>query len=224
MNNIYAIYGASGFGREIMPVAKAFLSNRKITFEKLLFIDDKLYGQTINGYPVISFDQFILLNSPKKFVCIAISDNKIREKLFNKLLKFSINNWSIFATNSILLDECNIGENSVLAPFATLTSNISIGKSFHANIYSYVAHDCIIGDFVTFAPGVKCNGNVHIHDYAYLGTGAIIKQGKPNKPLIIGEGACVAAGAVVTRNVPPFVTVIGNPAIPLSKEALKRNK
>lgn len=224
MNNIYAIYGASGFGREIMPVAKAFLSNRKITFEKLLFIDDKLYGQTINGYPVISFDEFILLNAPKKFVCIAISDNKIREKIFNKLLKFSIDNWSIFATNSILLDECNIGENSVLAPFATLTSNISIGKSFHANIYSYVAHDCIIGDFVTFAPGVKCNGNVHIHDYAYLGTGAIIKQGKPNKPLIIGEGACVAAGAVVTRNVPPFVTVIGNPAMPLSKEALKRNK
>jgi sugar O-acyltransferase (sialic acid O-acetyltransferase NeuD family) len=224
MNNIYAIYGASGFGREIMPVAKAFLSNRKIMFEKLLFIDDKLYGQTINGYPVISFDQFILLNSPKKFVCIAISDNKIREKIFNKLLKFSIDNWSIFATNSILLDECNIGENSVLAPFASLTSNISIGKSFHANIYSYVAHDCIIGDFVTFAPGVKCNGNVHIHDYAYLGTGAIIKQGKPNKPLIIGEGACVAAGAVVTRNVPPFVTVFGNPAIPLSKEALKRSK
>ena len=224
MNNIYAIYGASGFGREIMPVAKAFLSNRKITFEKLLFIDDKLYGQTINGYPVISFDEFILLNVPKKFVCIAISDNKIREKIFNKLSKFSIDNWSIFATNSILLDECNIGENSVLAPFATLTSNISIGKSFHANIYSYVAHDCIIGDFVTFAPGVKCNGNVHIHDYAYLGTGAIIKQGKPNKPLIIGEGACVAAGAVVTRNVPPFVTVIGNPAIPLSREVLKRNK
>lgn len=224
MNNIYAIYGASGFGREIMSVAKAFLSNRKITFEKLLFIDDKLYGQTINGYPVISFDEFILLNVPKKFVCIAISDNKIREKIFNKLSKFSIDNWSIFATNSILLDECNIGENSVLAPFATLTSNISIGKSFHANIYSYVAHDCIIGDFVTFAPGVKCNGNVHIHDYAYLGTGAIIKQGKPNKPLIIGEGACVAAGAVVTRNVPPFVTVIGNPAIPLSREVLKRNK
>ena len=224
MSNIYAIYGASGFGREIMPLAKAFLNDKKIPFEKLLFIDDKLFGQTMNGYPVISFDEFILLNSPKKFVCIAISDNKIREKLFNKLSNSSIYNWSIFASNSILLDECNIGENSVLAPFATLTSNISIGKSFHANIYSYVAHDCIIGNFVTFAPGVKCNGNVHIHDYAYLGTGAIIKQGKPNKPLIIGEGACIGAGAVVTKDVPSFTTVFGNPAIPLSKEAIRRNR
>ena len=224
MNNIYAIYGASGFGREVMPLAKAFLNDRKIHFEKLLFIDDKLFGQTINGYSVISFDEFILLNSPKKYVCIAISDNKIREKLFYKLSKFGVDNWSIIASNSILLDECNLGENSILAPFVTLTSNVSIGKSFNANIYSYIAHDCIIGDFVTFAPAVKCNGNVHIYDYAYLGTGAIIKQGKPNKPLIIGEGACIAAGAVVTKNVPPFTTVIGNPAVPLSKEALKRNK
>ena len=224
MNNIYAIYGASGFGREIMPLAKAFLNGRKIPFEKILFIDDKLFGQTINGYPVISFDEFILLKSPKKFVCIAISDSKIREKLFFKLPDYRIDHWTIFASNSILLDECNLGENSVVAPFVTLTSNISIGKSFHANIYSYVAHDCIIGDFVTFAPGVKCNGNVHIRDYAYLGTGAIIKQGKLNKPLIIGEGACIAAGAVVTKDVPPFTTVIGNPAMPLSKEALKRNR
>jgi sugar O-acyltransferase (sialic acid O-acetyltransferase NeuD family) len=222
MNNIYAIYGASGFGREIMPLAKALLNERKIPFEKLLFIDDKLFGQTINGYPIISFNEFILLKSPKKFVCIAISDSKIREKLFHKLSDFRVNNWSVFASNSILLDECSLGENSVLAPFVTLTSNILIGKSFHANIYSYVAHDCIIGDFVTFAPGVKCNGNVHIGDYAYLGTGSIIKQGKSNKPLIIGKGACVAAGAVVTKDVPPFTTVIGNPAIPLSKEALKR--
>ena len=42
MSNIYAIYGASGFGREIMPLAKAFLNDKKIPFEKLLFIDDKL--------------------------------------------------------------------------------------------------------------------------------------------------------------------------------------
>jgi sugar O-acyltransferase (sialic acid O-acetyltransferase NeuD family) len=224
MKNIYAVYGASGFGREIIPLAKAFLNDRKIQFEKLLFIDDKLFGQTINGYPVVSFDEFILLNTSKKFVCIAISDSKIREILFNKLLNFGIHNWSIISSNSIVLDECNLGENSILAPFVSLTSNISVGKSFHANIYSYVAHDCIIGDFVTFAPGVKCNGNVHIHDYAYLGTGAIIKQGKPNKPLIIGEGSWIAAGAVVTKDVPPFTTVIGNPAMPLSKEALKRNR
>jgi sugar O-acyltransferase (sialic acid O-acetyltransferase NeuD family) len=224
MNDLYAIYGASGFGREVMPLARAFLAEQNIEAETLLFIDDGLAGQRLNGHQVISFDQFVLLSAPSKFVCIAIANSEIREKLFYKLADHKINNWSISANNVVLMDDCKIGENSLLAPFVTLTSNISIGKSFQANIYSYVAHDCVIGDFVTFAPAVKCNGNVQIGNHAYLGTGVIVKQGKPNKPLIIGEGAVVGAGAVVTKNVPPFTTVIGNPAILLSKDNLKKNR
>ena len=98
-----------------------------------------------------------------------------------------------------------------------MTSNIRIGRYFHANIYSYVAHDCIIGDYVTFAPGVHCNGNIVIEDHAYIGTGAIIKQGNPGRPLVIGHHAVVGMGAVVTRDVPPQTTVIGNPARPMQK-------
>lgn len=98
-----------------------------------------------------------------------------------------------------------------------LTSNIKIGRYFHTNIYSYVEHDCQIGDYVTFAPSVKCNGNVVIENNAYIGTGAIIRQGKPGKPLVIGKHAIVGMGAVVTKDVPAGVTVVGNPARPLVK-------
>lgn len=111
-----------------------------------------------------------------------------------------------------------IHSGAILAPFVTITSNVRIGKNFHANIYCYVAHDCVIGDFVTFAPAVRCNGNVVIEDHAYIGTGAILKQGRPDKPLVIGRGAVVGMGAVVTKDVPPGVTVVGNPARPLIKD------
>ena len=53
---------------------------------------------------------------------------------------------------------------------------------------------------------------MHIHDHAYIGTGAIIKQGTPDKPVVIGAGAIVGMGAVVTRDGAPHTTVIGNPA------------
>ena len=65
---------------------------------------------------------------------------------------------------------------------------------------------------MTFAPRVHCNGHVVVEDYAYIGTGAIIKQGTADEPLVIGEGSVVGMGAVVNRSVPPFTVVAGNPA------------
>lgn len=54
-------------------------------------------------------------------------------------------------------------------------------------------------------------------DHACIGTGAIIKQGTPVKPLVIGEDAVVGMGAVVTKDVPAYTTVVGNPAKPFVK-------
>lgn len=108
----------------------------------------------------------------------------------------------------------------MLAPFVTLTSNIKIGRSFHANLYSYVAHDCEIGDFVTFAPGVKCNGNVVIGSKVYIGAGAIIKNGKPGNPLVIGDNALIGMGAVVAKSVPSGTMVVANPSKAIERKAL----
>ena len=129
---------------------------------------------------------------------------------------------SVQASNVVVYDNVKIDDGATLCSFVTLTSDITIGKSFHANLYSYVAHDCIIGDYVTFAPAVKCNGHVEIGNHVYIGTGAIIKEGKHNKPIKIGDGATVSAGAFVTKNVPAGMTVFGNPAIELTKANLKR--
>jgi hypothetical protein len=218
MSNIYAIYGASGFGREVIPLARKMLADDNDAM--LVFIDDGKVGEIYNGYEVIGFENFLRLDYASKKVCLAIADSSIRKDLFNKLEENQIEHWSVFAQNVVILDDCRIGENSVLAPFVTLTSNISIGKSFHANLYSYVGHDCVIGDFVTFAPGVQCNGNVKISDNVYIGSGAIIKQGKPGKPLVIGEGAVISMGAIVSKNVPAGALVIATPSKPIQRKRL----
>jgi acetyltransferase-like isoleucine patch superfamily enzyme len=105
----------------------------------------------------------------------------------------------------------------IICPNVIITSNARIGKFFQCNLASIVAHDCVIGDYVTFAPAVQCLGNVHVGDHAYIGTGAIIKQGATGEPRRIGEGAVIGMGAVVTKDVPPFTTVVGNPAKPMGK-------
>lgn len=214
---IYAVYGASGCGRSLMPIARQMLITQGISLEQLYFIDDQPTQDKINGQVVVRYDDFLKIPADQRYVVIAIANSQIRAKLATKLTAHDIYAWTIQSAQTLIMDHVELAEGAALSPFVTLTSNIKIGKHFHANLYSYVEHDCIIGDFVTFAPRASCNGNVIIEDHAYIGTGAVIKQGTPDKPLIIGRGAVVGMGAVVTKSVPAGVTVVGNPAKPLVK-------
>ena len=218
MTDLYAIYGASGCGRSLMPVAREQLARSNIQAE-IVFIDDSLKNETsINGHRALNYEEFKKSSFDHKYVLIAIANSQIREMVAKKIAQDQIALWSVQANNTVVMDNVDIALGAALSPFVTVTSNIKIGKCFHANLYSYIEHDCVIGDYVTFAPGVKCNGNIHIGDYAYIGTGAVIKQGTPEKPLVIGKGAIVGMGAVVTKSVAAGTTVVGNPARILEKK------
>jgi len=171
----------------------------------------------VNDQRVLTYEEFLAEPASQRHVVFAISNSATRERLAVRADADGVLAWTVVAANVVVLDDVTIGEGAILCPFTTMTSNIRIGRHFHANLYSYVEHDCVIGDFVTFAPGAKCNGNIVIEDYAYIGAGAVIRQGRPGAPLVIGKSAVVGMGAVVTRSVAAGTTVVGNPARPMSK-------
>ena len=216
MTRLIGIFGASGFGREVMPVARDQYARDDA---RLVFVDDNAdaSGGSVNGHALLTWQAFVEQAGSDGLVAIAIADAAVRERLTGRCAEAGVAPCDIRAANVVVGDNVAVGEGSILQPFVMLTADIRIGRGFHANIYSYVAHDCVIGDFVTFAPGVKCNGNVHIGDRAYVGTGAILRQGTPDKPLLIGAGATIGMGAVVTKDVAPGATVVGNPARLLEK-------
>lgn len=174
--------------------------------DRLYFVDDGQAGKAVNGHDVLSFADFSGLGG-ERLAAIAVADGALRRRLAARCSEAGIGFLAVRAPGVIEMDDVEIGEGAILSPQVILTSNIRIGRHFHANLQSYVEHDCVIGDFVTFAPAVRCNGNVRIGDGAYIGAGAIIRQG-----LAIGAGAVVGMGAIVTRDVPAGETWAGNPA------------
>lgn len=209
----YAIVGAGGYGREVMPLARQSLDAgiRAEDVHLSFVVEGEPEQDVVNGHRVVSMDEFCAY-AGERFFNIAIGSSAARERIAGQLLERGCLPFSVVASSVIILEGNDIAEGATLSPFVTITSNARIGRFFHANIYSYVAHDCVIGDFVTFAPGVHCNGNVVVDDHAYVGTGAVLKQGSAAKPLVIGRGAVVGMGAVVTKDVAPNSTVVGNPA------------
>lgn len=85
--------------------------------------------------------------------------------------------------------------------------------------YSHVAHDCVVGNKVVFANCAALAGHVEIGDWVILGGLTAVHQF-----VKIGAHAFLAGGAIVQRDVPPYVMVAGNPATPhmVNAEGLKR--
>jgi sugar O-acyltransferase (sialic acid O-acetyltransferase NeuD family) len=214
---LYVVYGASGCGRGLLPIVRSHLALQRPR-DRVVFVDDALAGQKINGTDVMAYSDLAPMRASRVRFNVAVASPQLRERLSTRCLMDGYEPFSIVADSVVVMDEVSIGPGASLSPFVTLTSNIRVGRFFHANLYSYVEHDCHIGDFVTFGPGVHCNGNVMIDDYAYIGSGALLRNGNPGNPLVIGRGATVGMGAVVTRSVAPGAVVVGNPARPLSRQ------
>lgn len=100
-------------------------------------------------------------------------------------------------------DDCLIG----IREWGTEPYLITIGS--HVQLTSGVSlHTHGGGNIVRRKlPDFDCFGKIEIKDWAYIGSGSRIMPG-----VTIGECALVAAGSVVTKSVPPYMVVGGNPA------------
>ena len=122
--------------------------------------------------------------------------------------------------------ELRIGDRNVFREFCTINRGTATGRGLTTiasdclfMAYSHVAHDCDIGNKVILANCATMGGHVNIGDWVQLGGLSAIHQFCK-----IGAHAFVAGGAILTRDLPPYVMIAGNPAAPhsINSEGLKR--
>jgi sugar O-acyltransferase (sialic acid O-acetyltransferase NeuD family) len=210
------VVGTGGFAQQVAGFLRkgGYRCTPACPASDVRFVSDDCDGADFLGFAAGHLADFA---NGTRFA-IAVSGGDARRQLAERCLSSGGIETSVLAASAYIDPSAELGDGAIVCDHALVEPNVRIGRQFHANVFSFVAHECMIGDFVTFGPRAACNGNVHIGDGAYIGAGAIIRQGTPSKPLTIGEGAVIGMGAVVTRDVPAGVTVAGNPARKLSKD------
>ena len=108
---------------------------------------------------------------------------------------------------SVVSRSARIASGGLIGPGAVIGTNVTCGKFFMANRIASAGHDCTIGDFCTIGPAAVVCGACALDDGVYVGAGAVLLP-----KVRIGRNAVIAAGAVVTRDVPANAVVAGNPA------------
>ena len=137
-----------------------------------------------------------------------------------------------------------IGEGTRIWQFAVVLKGAKIGSNCNICAHTFIENDVVIGDNVTVKCGVQLWDGLRIGNHVFIGPNATFCNDKHPKSgnhdfeclqtvieddvsiganatilpgVRLGKGCVVGAGAVVAKNVPPGITVVGNPAKELIK-------
>ena len=119
-----------------------------------------------------------------------------------------------------------IGDRNVIREFVTISRGTTqdahvtrVGNDNWIMAYVHIAHDCQVGNHTIFSNSASLAGHVHVGDWAILGGFTLVHQF-----CHIGAHCITGISSVITMDVPPYVTVGGNPTAPhgINSEGLKR--
>ena len=209
-----AIFGAGGFGREVLALIKDINLITPIWNIVGFFDDGYEEGKVFNGFPNLGgIEQLNQWKTPLS-VAVAIGSPAIRRKIVEKIANPLGDYPSMIHPSAWIGDQeyVEIGKGCILCAGVMITTNVRIRDFVILNLQCTVGHDAVIEDYAALMPSVNVSGEVTIGPGVYVGTGAQISN-----QVSIGEDTVVGAGAVVVKNLPANCMAVGVPARPYKK-------
>lgn len=198
------IAGAGGFGREAASYVAEALPHAAFGG----FLDDNpraLDGTARAGQVVAPLAGFV--PGADDQLLVAVASPAAQQRIVAALTDAGARFATLVHPRAYVSPEAEVGEGSIIAPFAFIGPGARLAPFAVVNVGAMVGHDVQVGRHAVISPHATLNGWSVLESRAFLGAHAAVLQFKR-----VGEGAQVAAGAVVYHDVPAGFLAVGNPA------------
>jgi UDP-perosamine 4-acetyltransferase len=198
------IVGAGGHAKVIIDILRASDS-----FE-LVGCTDIQVDKEVNGLQVIGDDTILpeLFHQGVRHAFIAVGDNRLRHRLFYKLLSIGFDFVNAISPHAVIAQSVNMGKGVAVMPGVCINAEAEIGNNVIINTGTTVDHESSIGESSHLAPGCNIAGNAVIGQGVFVGLGA-----KVIDKMHIGDWSVIGAGAAVIKSIPSHSLAVGVPAI-----------
>ena len=204
-----AIYGAGGFGREVVCLIN-LINEKEPTWNLIGFFDDGKEKGSRNEYGAVlgGLDDLNAYDKPLA-IAIAIGNPTYIKKVAEGTINPNISFPNIIAPTTTFLDEKNItfGKGNIICSHCLFSCNIKIGDFNIFNGYITVGHDTVIGNYNSIMPAVRISGEVKIGESNFMGVSSVILQ-----QIKIGNNTTIGANSLIIKKTKDGNTYIGNPA------------
>lgn len=209
---ILALYGFGGLGHEILELANQ-INIKSFQWDKIVAVNDFIPETVIDGTEVYPFNVLREKYTPEEMeVCICLGEPLYRERMYEKVKACGYRLTALIHPDVHVPESSVVGEGCIISDGVYLSVNTRVSENALINVHAIIGHDTCIGKHSVISPGVSIGGHCQI------GKKVFIAMMVPVKEEIQMEDSSVAGmGAVVVKNVPEGMIVMGNPARVIAK-------
>ncbi|OAA25254.1 sugar O-acyltransferase, sialic acid O-acetyltransferase NeuD family [Frankia sp. EI5c] len=208
------LVAASGLARETAEAVRAAGRHHLLGF-----VDDnpERWGTDIDGLPVLGGLE-VVTRRPSAQVVLCPGPGQARRRLALRLAEAGVTEEryaTVVHPSASVAGSSELGPGCILLAGVVLTACVRLGRHVVVMPNAVLTHDDVVDQYATLCASVSLAGAVRVGEGAYLGAGALVREG-----VTIGPWSTLGMGAVTLRDVPGHQVWVGSPARFLRPAAL----